>query len=481
MRRLATSLALAACCGCYESRIAEAQRRTAEAAASSNRYEADEVRPIQEAVQAAKAEIAAKESEAGLAAGRLASLRQELANVWRGDEMQMRSRARAASVPPKLMPLLEKAQREAGGAAVEQRFKAAVESESLDALSEAVAGWESDFAPGAAEGADAAQRCERERVDLTCERLGADEPEPPPRFLCRAQGRGVTFVASTEEGELAVRRLEPEAPGQVRVVRRMGPDWWMIRRELPEKGERISADRGKEVAAKSWVSFVQFGASAAAERLAIAAEAWGKPVAFAPADLDGDGFEEVVEIAPDLVRAVHYSPKAGGVELWTQEETCRRVAPRSEASLAPARQPCAEALQEVKRAEEAAVKLAAEIAKAPPPQKTLEDLRDAVLACDLPKARAQLSKRFQEMIERKMKDRGESTEDAFRELCSKPEAKKLLPLLSFGSSEIKGATALVQVSGKNPDCESCAPETKEAPLSFAEGAWKLDDDKAAER
>lgn len=473
-------LALAAA-GCFESRAVEAERRAAEAKVAADRYEADQLKPVDEAVQALNADLTEQDTAGGAAAGKLATLQAQLTQEWRGEEAQMRAQAQAAAVPATLLPFLEAAQKEAGGAAVEQQFKAAIESGSLDGVASTLSGWESSFTPGSEGSGHEDAKCEHEQPDIACEKLATDESPAPVRFLCRAKERGVSFVVSGNEGSLFVRRLEPEASGKVRVVRTLGREWWMIRRELPASVEVVSADRGEKVASKSWVGFVRLTPTAAAERLAIAAEAGGKPVAFVPADLDGDGTEELVEIAPDQVRAVHYGLKSRDVELWSQEETCQHLAARTEAPLQGAKQQCADVLRKVKEAEEAAVKLAALQAKAPAPQKTVEAIRDAVKACDLAKVRAQLTKKAVERFESEAPHDGQTLEASFTKFCAEARVKEKVAQVHFGKTEVKGSTALVEVIFKDPKCETgCASEAIQVPLVFVDGAWKVNDDRPKE-
>jgi hypothetical protein len=477
--RLEAMLGLAlAAGGCFESRAVEAERRAAEAKVAADKYEADQLKPVDEAVQALKSDLTEQETASGAAAGKLGTLQAQLAKEWRGDEAQLRTQASAAAVPASLMPFLEAAQKEAGGTAVEQQFKAAVEASSLDGVAAALAGWESSYTPSADGDGHEDGKCEHEQPDITCEKLATDESPAPVRFLCRAKDGGANYVVSAEEGTLFVRRLEPEASGKVRVVRAIGHEWWMIRRDLPEKVEVVSADRGEKVAAKSWVGFVRLTGSTASERLAIAAEAGGKPVAFVPADLDGDGTEEVVEIAPGQVRAVHYGLRSRDVELWSQEETCSRLAARTEAPLQGAKQQCADVLRKVKEAEEAALKLAALQAKAPAPQKTLEAIRDGVAACDLAKVRPHITKRASDFLESEAKESGKTLEVAFTGFCAEASVKEKVAKVSFGKTEVKGSTAVVEAIFKDPKCETgCAAETIRVPLVFVDGAWKVNDDR----
>ncbi|MGC4113326.1 MAG: hypothetical protein QM765_01345 [Myxococcales bacterium] len=459
LRSVAVLLLLAGC----EQRVAEAERKAEAEEKAAERYEAVDVRGVQQRIDAQKAELDEREKGAAQAEAQLHELRKDLAQAWSGSADELQKRLASASVPAPLVRYLEAAQSSAASTTVQARYEHALEAQSFGEIEGLLYGTETDFFAGPP-GAGVEPECEHESIDLKCEALPSDDAKLAPVQTC--QGGGVNYLASTEDGALVVRQLQP--PGHLRLVRALTRDWWMVRREHPTPITARSADRGDEVKAMAWVGFLQLGSDAATERVSIAAEAKGGAVGFEPSDLDGDGTPEILVIAPDQVRAVHHERKGNDLVVWTPEETCRLLA--SGGSAPAARERCAEVERKAKEAEAAAARLKAAIAQAPPPAKTLEDLREALLRCDQQAALKQVSKSLLATIEKeKAKDGPEKFERDWKKLCDqikKDEPK--LRSIALKSSEVVGGIATVELAF--PDNE----RTEKLRLVFDGSAWKLE-------
>jgi hypothetical protein len=464
MMRAMTLAAALLWLGCHENRAVDAEAKAEEQEKAVARYEAAELRLAAHTVDALKAEIEAREQAAVAAKQRLQDVHEALAKQWKGDPATMHSMISEAGVPADVAPLLEKAQQAAGSSAPEKVLEEALKKGALEDVAQAIRSLEEKAGINALDETLDAQgpQCERPKVEYHCRPLESEEPRPTPRLSCRSVEPAAGFVVSLEDSTLMIRRLLPDLDGKLKVVRSLGPDWWVVRHEREQAISGHSADTGTETSAPAWIRFLHLTDDGATERLALAAH---EKVRFIPADLDGDGVDEIVESAPDLVKVAHYDRKSKDVALWSAEEACHH--PVKAVEVLPSLKPTCE---QVQRKEEeqaaAAARLARELAKAPQPQVALGELREAMLRCDYPAARQRASKALIEALEKDAKDRSKTPEAAFKELCDKvKENAAVVKGLGFGYSTVSGPSALVEV--KIDD------RIEKTPLVFEDGGWKL--------
>ncbi len=454
-------LALAAT-GCLDGRIAEAERQATAREQEAVRLKETQVRSAERLGLRLRDEVALRTQEAAAAERKLGELREALVPLWKGDPKRLAEEVARAKLPPESVRALEQAQQAAGSTTVERQFADAVARDEVAALSPLVMGLEEALGYTATEEGEAepeaARECDHAPAEYQCALLVSEEPVPVRRGLC--QSLAGSWVLSTEEARLVVRRLLPEVTASQRVVRTLGRDFWIVRREFPEPVKARSAEAKAESAARVWYALLQLSGDAATERLALAA-AEGTRIVLA--DLDGDRVDELVRVAPDGVRAAHYDRKGKDVALWSAEETCG--APQAlAAGIAEA---CQEVERKAKEKAAAAAKLAAQIAQAPAPTKALESLRAAALRCDLPAAKQHVAKALMAQLTKELETRKETEEQAWSKLCEALRTNpKPIESLQFTAGTVTGDVATVTLSGEGFAADK-------AYLRFEDGAWKI--------
>ncbi len=322
--------------GCGEDAGLVAARKKQEAAQAAMREEEARSKDLTADVERVKARLREAESAQANERRELEGLQKRLAESWRGDAKTLKAQLEEAKVPAALRPTLETAQKEMGGAALEQRFSQGVARSDMNLASAALKEWASrdGVTPAPEEEAEAAAEEETEEActlvsgDFGCTALPLGGAGDSVTRLCRLPGVGRAWVVRSELGRLVRAQLVPGNAARYEVVRTLGPDVWLLR----------ATDAGAK--APGELEVYEVSGTQAVRRHSRPLLRKGKPSALVTADLDSDGLTETLVVATDEVEAIHREGLTGSLALWNEHDVCPKVAGRSEPELESARAAC---------------------------------------------------------------------------------------------------------------------------------------------
>ena len=345
MRALAVLAVAALAAGCGKAKLEAAKTRANEAAKATAEVEAS-LPALEQALATRKASLSARQSRRAAEDKRLRQLREALVERWGGDEALMKrqvAQANGRAFPAALVPVLERAQKEAGQTTRERRFGEAVQRKDLAELAATLLDWEVRAGVDRDEAADAAP----EPPEDTCEKRRESHPSceafPAPAgavLLCRVPEADLTLAAWSDRGRFVWQRLEGLGKARATKVHVLAPRVWLIETGADPPEEKVVPHLGR-VSARRWLRAFELGESSGSARVHFPLELHGKPASLRYADLDRDGAEELVYLADGDVRALHVEGEKDVVP-WYGLDTCQAESANPAAAPEELKAACAE-------------------------------------------------------------------------------------------------------------------------------------------
>jgi hypothetical protein len=327
MRRAAAIGLVLFAAGCFESRIAETERRTQAITLHNQSIERLQIRAIEGAIDRRQRQVDELGHQQAEMASELRDLQERLVAIWHGDPALLEGRLGKSGLPDSLRPFLQAAQARLGSSTKEQQFLHAIEYRAANDLGVALDRWEekAGFGPSGESSASPAGKkateCTIRKVPTSCRVIPSEETPPIPRALCtrsKSTPPALDSLLSVEDGRLTIRDFPALAP-EVKSVVRSFAGGWLARLEFETPVERFRGESLGPTRARSWLGFLHFMDHKIRPELhAEVPEQGPKPVLV---DLDGDGSDEVLVLA-NPPRALHYDSRDGDMKIVSVGEVC---------------------------------------------------------------------------------------------------------------------------------------------------------------